>query len=207
VKSRFIDPTVTPPGGWRYIQPETGLEFRDSTRRLLARKVAEHREANGIEVGDVVGDIDDFVCANLPVGCDNCEPIYPNEDIALKQKFNIDDVRRFIESALAALGNRGLVGQATADARAKICSTCPLNQDVSGCWWCRGLAEKLFTLIGARTTVHAARLKQCGVCGCSLKAKIWLPQDVAQKVSEGYKFPSWCWLNAPSTGIEPVSQP
>jgi hypothetical protein len=35
----------------------------------------------------------------------------------------------------------------------------------------------------------------CDFVSCSLKAKIWLPQDVAQDVSKGYKFPSWCWLN------------
>jgi hypothetical protein len=200
-----------PPGGWRYIQPETGFEFKANLYRDIERKVRDHREANGIPVGDLRKDIECFVCAQLPRGAESCEADIPGEipgDIALKTKFNMDDVKRFIQSAAAALGKRGLVDQETADARANVCAACPLNMPVPGCWRCEGLADWLFRLIGTRKTIHASRLRQCGVCGCSLKAKLWLPQDAARKVSEGYKFPSWCWLNkAPSTGIEPVSQP
>jgi len=190
-----------PPGGWRYIQPETGFEFRANLYRDIARKVRDHREANGLPEGDLQREIEDFVCAQLPKGAESCEADVPEgvpANIALKTKFTMDDVKRFIQAAVAALGSRGLVDQATADARAHICVACPLNMNVQGCWSCKGLAEWLFTLIGARKTVHASRLKQCGVCGCSIKAKVWLPQDVAQEVSKGHKFPSWCWLNSPN---------
>ena len=201
-----------PPGGWRYVQMETDFEFSASTLRGLMQKVTAHRQANGIALGDPRGDIEDFVCAQLPLGSEDCEAILDTgdfSDIALKSHFTMDDVKRFIQAAVAALGSRGLVDQPEAERRAAICASCPLNTSVKGCWRCKGLAEWLFRLIGARTTAHASRLNQCGVCGCAIKAKIWLPQDVAQQVSEGYTFPSWCWLNDKplSTGIEPVSQP
>jgi hypothetical protein len=188
------DPSVMPPGGWRYIQPETGFEFSASTLRVVVQKVTEHRKANGLPVGDPRSEIEDFVCAQLPAGSDNCTHVLDG-DYALKTHFTMDDVKRFIQAAVNALGSRGLADQETAEARAKTCAACPLNTSVSGCWRCKGLADWLFKLIGARTTAHDSRLNQCGVCGCSLKAKIWLPQDVAQDVSKGYKFPSWCWLN------------
>jgi hypothetical protein len=186
--------SVTPPGGWRYVQPETGFEFAASTLRELVKKVTSHREANGIDVGDPSADIQDFVCAQLPVGSETCSHVIEG-DYALKTHFTMEDVKRFIQAAVSALAGRGLVDQTEAERRAALCASCPLNTTVKGCWRCKGLAEWLFKLIGARTTAHASRLNQCGVCGCAIKAKIWLPLDVAKRVSEGYTFPSWCWLN------------
>jgi hypothetical protein len=188
------DPSVMPPGGWRYVQPETDFEFSASTLRGLVQKVTSHRETNGLPVGDPRADIEAFVCAQLPVGSEDCTHVLEG-DYALKTHFTMEDVKRFLQAAVSALGSEGLVVQEEAERRASICAACPLNTTVSGCWRCKGLAEWLFRLIGARTTAHASRLNQCGVCGCAIKAKIWLPQSVARKVSEGYTFPSWCWLN------------
>ena len=192
------DTSVTPPGGWRYVQPETGFEFAASTLRELVKKVATHRKSNGLAAGDPSADIQDFVCAQLPIGSESCSHVIEG-DYALKTHFTMEDVKRFIQAAVSALRGRGLVDQTEAERRAALCASCPLNTTVKGCWRCKGLAEWLFKLIGARTTAHASRLNQCGVCGCAIKAKIWLPQDVAQKVSEGYTFPSWCWLNDTSS--------
>lgn len=192
---KVSDITVMPPGGWRYIQPETKFEFSASTLRAVVRFVAEHRRSNRLPAGDPSADIQNFVCAQLPAGSGNCMHELDGEDYALKTHFTMEDVKRFIQAAISALGSRGLVEQPEAERRAAVCAACPLNTTVGGCWRCKGLADWLFRLIGARNTAHAGRLNQCGVCGCSIKAKIWLPLDVAQGVSEGYKFPSWCWLN------------
>jgi hypothetical protein len=192
------DTSLAPPGGWRYTQPETGFEFTASTLREVVRKVTAHREANGIAVGDPSADIQDFVCAQLPIGSEDCTHVIEG-DYALKTHFTMEDVKRFVQAAVAALGSRGLVEQTEAERRAAICASCPLNTTIKGCWRCKGMAEWLFRLIGARRTAHGSRLNQCGVCGCAIKAKIWLPQDVAQQVSEGYTFPSWCWLNDTSS--------
>lgn len=201
------DTNVTPHGGWRYIQPETGFEFRSFGYRDIIEQVALHRRSNGLPERNPGADIEAFVCAQLPAGSETCSQVLDG-DYALKKSFTMEDVKRFIQAAASALGSRGLVAEEKAEARAAICSTCPLNTSVSGCWTCKGLAEWLFKLIGARSTVHDSRLNQCGVCGCSLKAKIWLPQDVAQKVSEGYKFPSWCWLkeNPAAEPLRPTAE-
>lgn len=193
---RVIDTTVVPPGGWRYTQPETGFEFSASTLRVLVSKVREHRAANGLPEGDPQADIEAFVCAQLPLGAESCQAETPGDigDIALKTRFTMDDVKRFVQAAISAMGGRGLVEPEEAEARAHVCAACPLNMTVKGCWRCAGLADWIFRLIGSRRTAHASRLNQCGVCGCSIKAKIWLPLDVAQQLSEPYKFPSWCWL-------------
>jgi len=188
------DPSVMPPGGWRYVQMETDFEFSASTLRGLVQKVTAHRAANGLPAGDPRAEIEDFVCAQLPLGSEDCTHVIEG-DYALKTHFTMEDVKRFLQAAVSALGSEGLVDSEIAERRASVCAACPLNTSVSGCWRCKGLAEWLFRLIGARTTAHASRLNQCGVCGCAIKAKIWLPQSVARKVSDGYTFPSWCWLN------------
>jgi hypothetical protein len=196
---KIADPAITPPGGWRYRQPETGFEFKAATLPALGRAVADHRKANGLQPGSPLDEIQAFVCAQLPLGSEDCTAeADPTEvaDIALKTDFSMEDVKRFLIAAKEALGQNKLVTQEEADRRAGICASCPLNQSVGGCWTCQGLADWIFRIIGARVTAHASRLKQCGSCGCNIKAKVWLPLDVARKVSEGYKFPSWCWIKS-----------
>jgi hypothetical protein len=194
---KVADLSITPPGGWRYRQPETGCEFKAATLPALGRVVRDHRAANNLPPGSPLEEIQAYVCAQLPLGSEDCTTeADPAElaDIALKTQFSMEDVKRFLMAAKDALGQKGLVDQSEADRRAGICAGCPLNQSVGGCWTCQGLAEWIFKLIGARITAHASRLRQCGSCGCNIKAKVWLPLDVARKVSEGYKFPSWCWI-------------
>ena len=195
---KVADISVVPPGGWRYRQTETGLELKAATLGLLVDLVSSHRAANKLPAGNPRAEIQVYVCAQLPVGSEDCvgelEGSDHDNDIALKRDFTMDDVKRFLVAAKEALGRKGLVGQEEADRRAGICAACPMNQTVGGCWTCRGLAEWIFRLIGTRVTAHASRLKQCGSCGCNIKAKVWLPLDVARKVSEGYQFPSWCWI-------------
>ena len=133
----FQDTTVMPPGGWRYIQPETGFEFTASTLRVVIQKVAEHRRANGLPVGDPSAEIQDFVCAQLPIGSENCMHEIDAGDYALKKHFTMEDVKRFIQAAISALGSRGLVEQPEAERRAALCASCPLNTTVGGCWRCK----------------------------------------------------------------------
>jgi hypothetical protein len=195
---KVADLSIVPPGGWRYRETETGFEFKAATLGSLVDLVAAHRASNKLQPGNPRAEIQAYVCAQLPVGSEDCvgelEAGDEVADIALKTEFTMDDVKRFLVAAKEALGRKGLVKQEEADRRAGICASCPLNQSVGGCWTCRGLAEWIFRLIGTRVTAHASRLRQCGSCGCNIKAKVWLPLDVARKVSEGYKFPSWCWI-------------
>ena len=210
------DASLLPRGGWQYIQPETECRFQNNILDLVVGQVSDHRAANNLPAGNPRQDIENFTCAKQDLG--RCQPLLSEEelaardseasellsDVGLKKEFNIDDVMRFLGAVRAALGEKGLVDEETANRRAITCASCPLNVGMSGCFVCTNLASTIFSIIGARQTVRDASLANCGVCGCNLKAKVWLPQDVAEKASDGYRFPSWCWLNTSgSSGQQP----
>ena len=46
------DFSITPPGGWYYIQPVTRFRFEANTLGQLVDKVSDHRRANEIALGD-----------------------------------------------------------------------------------------------------------------------------------------------------------
>lgn len=48
----------TPPNGWRYFEEKTKTTLVAGTRDKLGIHLENHRQSNGIEQGDVQGDID-----------------------------------------------------------------------------------------------------------------------------------------------------
>lgn len=45
-----VDRLTTPPGGYRYTQPETGAPFNRMTWQALIAEVAEHRKGEGLDL-------------------------------------------------------------------------------------------------------------------------------------------------------------
>ncbi len=63
------DTRTTPPGGWRYTQPETALEMRGNSLPELIGTVTAHRKYKGLERTfdyEVSIDIQRQICAALP---------------------------------------------------------------------------------------------------------------------------------------------
>lgn len=44
-----VDRLTTPPGGYRYTQPETGVKFNRMTWQEILKEVSEHRAAEGLD--------------------------------------------------------------------------------------------------------------------------------------------------------------
>ena len=83
------------------------------------------------------------------------------------------------------------VPQTLADQRAKICSTCPYNRNDEGCGACVATAKVITKfLIGRRFTPYDKKLKQCGVCGCGLTAKVHYPPNLKDK----FEYDDECWI-------------
>jgi hypothetical protein len=124
--------------------------------------------------------------------------------------FSLEDVK----SGTKALGSflkhgRNPVDPEHAEARAKICATCPKQIEVDdGCGACRGLYALAKKTIGGKLhTTQDGNLRACGVCRCHGVAHVWVP---ARDLSEGFRdehaeppenetnpaeriYPSWCW--------------
>lgn len=101
------------------------------------------------------------------------------------------------------LGGQPPVSQDHAEARARICRICPLNQD-----------ESLFEALAGKAAVAVKRamelkhrlkltlpdeqeLKICSACGCCLKLKPWVPLSVILKdgVPDYFeKLAPMCWI-------------
>jgi hypothetical protein len=68
-KQRFLllNTSTVPPGGFRYIQPETEKLISASNWNALKANVAQHRKANGLPIGtDFEAELQDWLCRRLP---------------------------------------------------------------------------------------------------------------------------------------------
>ena len=191
---KFIDKTTTPPGGFRYVQPESGFEFRSITAASIFRSIRDHRAANGYDLTPGWEDrVEDEMCASMPAGvCAHKE----ETPAAVGRSITVSDVVNFLKTlAYWTRDSREFVPQEEAERRAKICVDCPFNVKPANCTPCAGLAKRIASLLGARTTSHDAGLQSCAVCGCS-SAQVHFPLEVLHKFLPeeiNLKLPTWCW--------------
>ena len=188
-----------PPGGWVYIQPQTGwmaptpTSSRFDQTRILIYK---HRVANkaivakhGLSLSlEVIGnELEAFNRIRLGIG-----PASPKSRPlrSLVQSVGVAGVVADIKKAAVGVGvitdwlGEGMepVPVAEAEARAAICVLCPNNGDLKG--WLAKLeqwaAEKAHDLMEARKdmglrTSRDEELAACQVCNCNLPLKVWVP--------------------------------
>lgn len=203
---KLLQPGTIPPGGYRFVERGTNFEVKAHSFTQLVRAVAAHKRANNLPVtGQLDQEIQEQLCSHLPPGwCEYNDPFWnPGRggslnfnDVVLGTKILVDWF----------LSGKKRVEKSEADRRASICSGCPQNQLPIGCNSCnlnvlRGVVE---SIVGGKITTHDHLLNACGICGCSLKAKVWLPLELLKKHEpEGRQYPDWCWLNTPKPVPEP----
>lgn len=189
---KIDDVMQSPPGGWRYEQPETGVVVQAMSLQELEAKVKIHRKSNDLATGDPVADIHAWICAKYP---DRCK----RPPVVEKTSFGLGDVVAFLKAAAEATkkGGTAFVTPEEAERRAAVCIQCPLNKHIPGCYGCKSIADFVFQTIGSRRSKWQGSLFQCGVCGCSNEAKVWLDKSIIQQTqAKDYVFPEWCWLSS-----------
>ena len=194
------DTLETPPGGWRYEQPETGIVLTSSGGfRGLCKVVRLHREANGLPEGDPALDVHVYLCSKYPDRCRRDVIV-----IVEKTGFDIRDVKAFLATVSAAIDRRGtdaFVDLEESDRRAAICMTCPYNKKLPGCFGCQSVGRIVVGIIGDRASKWQGRLLQCSICGCANEAKVHLNKDlILETQAKDYVFPEWCWLTSRPQG-------
>ena len=181
-----------------YEDKEFGIIVRGPTVKLIISKFETELRGRGLPVPqDIEQKVLEQVCSKAPHAC-----IFQNgqqpQATQVKQGFTVTDVKAFIKSVEGTITSGGVVDQETAEERTNICMRCPYNTRLPGCEGCSGIANLVFKVIGARKTHNMGHLKQCGVCGCSLKAKVWVPQDTVKQTANVQNnmndFPDWCWV-------------
>lgn len=184
---------VTPPGGWRYVQPETGARFSAITFEALARDVQAHRAYKGLPVDAAGPDIERQLCTALSAEWCRPEPGEEHRPVSDRSGELTAGHALSLGKALAAfLGGGGqLVERAEAARRAATCRGCPFNQPSKACACTAAYAMVEALVPGDR---REAGISLCTVCGCSLQAKVNLPMAaVAASLPDGIVLPKWCW--------------
>jgi hypothetical protein len=184
--------TFTPKNGFRYKQPQTGMEFVADHPNVLEKQVFDHR----MSLPDM----------NLDLGGgwksrmwhDACEQnsLWDCEDTEDPGRYpNLIDAWNWVQS-MNDWRARGFdtVTQEVAESRAAICAECPRNRNVSGCMGCHGVAEVVSRLTGGKTTSKDGLLSMCEVCLCVLAPKVHLPIEVLHPEKHEGKWPSHCWM-------------
>lgn len=190
---RLLSKNRVPPGGsWFYTVPETGAKLQDRMSLLgLVRSVEAHYRANNMPVPeDLQGNIEQFICENMPEGVctgdasksrrlDFFSVLGATELIIKRRILNTDDF---------------YVTRNEAARRASICDTCPLNLKHM-CTTCNGLRETFKKLVANRTTPYDSKLGVCEACGCGLSAKVHINKKHLPPMPEDtiHKVPDYCW--------------
>lgn len=177
---------------WRYVQPETGAVMHGFSYWAIKEAVVKHRSAMKLDLSEGWEErFQDELCRqNEQVPCDRRE-----KQPITKKGLSVADLKRFMNTLLAQKGV--FVSQEEAERRATICSTCPKNQSVPGCWGCSGIMKMVAQYLGKKHTSRDRALESCAVCGCVLRAKVWLEMDTIDNT--GLEYPEHCWQRKPSS--------
>lgn len=164
----------------------------------LENEVTRRCKANGIPV-PTTAEIEDQVCQRLPAGY--CRD---QENRAATQPGSMSvGLTEVIQGtkALARWFLHGSVDEAEIVRRTYICNECPENRPILGCQGCAASSlYSVINLIVARKLPSDAVLGACGICRCSLPAKVRMQLDDAMKsltAEQRTRLPDKCWLVAP----------
>lgn len=193
---------VTRPGDgthnhWRYVQPETAAVFTAFSYWGIKDKVYAHRRAMKLDTAEGWEErFQDELCRqNEQVPCDRRE-----KTSTPKKGLSVSDLKRFMNTLLAQEGS--FVSQEEAERRASICATCPKNQVVHGCWGCAGILKLVTQYLGKKHTSKDRALESCAVCGCVLRAKVWLEKGTIDNT--GLEYPEHCWQREEAKSPPPM---
>lgn len=197
-------PQITPPGGWRFVDPDTGFEYNYNYRNLphLLQHITDYRAQNKLSpIADLQAIVENWLC------------FQPNMDRHWRHVDRRRTVRQYFSGAKAyakakfSKESDYLNSQAEAEARAEICANCFFNEIPQEKSKLAELADvKIQELVGDRKSSRDRELFMCTVCSCPLRAKIHFAQwFVEQNMEDQTRYlapsglpgrdgkPLYCW--------------
>lgn len=191
--ARLRNKRDVPPGGWEYVERETGYRFSADTFGGLVEKVAEHRKYKGLDPEQTERLIESQLCMKLGYGtvCVK-EPGDPEPVTDRTTKLTGDMVVAINRAVFKFVGDgMNFVDAEESSRRAQICRSCPFNKPINQCS-CSLFYKLLNGVLPPSRKLDG--LEVCSACGCSLKAKVLLSADtIRQSTQPDTKFPVWCW--------------
>ena len=189
---KLIKRNVAPPGNFHYVDPDSGLFFKDMNLDDLTRQVADHRKANNRDVTNMKDIIEDWICQKMPLGIcnDGSSPHFGRA-----HQFAETTVNRTI-TAWKAAKKSPYVSQEIAERRAKICCDCDNNISFAGCSSCRGVKSIKKEMLAGKTVSSSRNLRACGVTGLMNEVAVFLDRNELSQVvkSNLNKCSKSCWM-------------
>lgn len=185
-----VHTVVVPPGGWFFIQQGLTEPIVGTGHEDLLQQITQARITNGLPMGNVSAEFSAQFCARNPTFCS--PDAGHNEDVSTSTSFR-ERVSQWVWNRFSRASNIVLEDQETADARAKVCATCPHNQQwEDSCPCVSAITQKIAILSQARTT--NPKVSGCALCGHSNELAVFLGKDDL-KHREKYDLPDQCWMN------------
>lgn len=186
---------IMPPNGPHYPVAKDVI-LRAATFDKLFEQIIEWRIRNGVEPGDVKGDVDKYVCGKWPHFCqpdDIDGPPLGQRGLTLSSRVTTWIILRSREQPP---GGFNLVPQDEAESRAAVCSRCMMNKKWAGCLNCHQSTLRLLAVVRKlRGTKLDNDLMGCDACGHDNQTAVHLQiSDMPQMDGEEQKYmPPHCW--------------
>jgi hypothetical protein len=203
--------STTPPGGWRYVDPDTRFVFDRDYRFLndLLEHIKTFRAQNRLEpIPDLQMVVEEWLC-HQP----NMKGYYkevPNPRTMSQYLRGTRAIARTLARSALRL-SESYCPPEEAEARAAICEQCfhndiPHEQSALAAMADTAIQE----LVGDRSTSKDRKLFTCLVCTCPLRAKVHFSNSLIQEdisETERYRYPNglpgrdgkpvYCWQRKP----------
>lgn len=180
---------MTPPGLWRFRiegikDPEVAMVKGYYGYNDLEAEVIRRLKANHLPIPtDLRQRIVDQLCATLPDGWCSDGSMLSRLGSSVSHEF-----ARVLQGTSTLIDwfvsdNRAKVSLEEANRRASICVGCDFNAPVAGCASCQkaSLNTLVNKIVGGQPTSYDASLHSCAVCGCELRAKLWIGLETLQR--------------------------
>lgn len=192
----------SPPGGWKYTVPETGITITAQFYSILVPRVTQHLLANGIPVDDErMMLIEDAACRETQPPGTWCAKRDPKPVAGMPIPL-LATVESFLKCIWTALVARKFVPREEAERRLAICMKCPLRSTTpSGCSGCYTLLKKANSLMEKKGALSVEPDEDgtvrdaCSACWCLITLKPWMTSATLDKCEGGSKPPyaEGCW--------------
>lgn len=197
------DKHTEPPNGWEFVEAVSGTKIHGDFRQELVTRVIEHRvwlnhyrflnPPLETDPALVTLEVERQICLGLE---EHCNPEPGETVVPVKDKFReltSEKIMAFSHTVFAFLKDgAAMCSGEESQRRAAICRGCKFNR-LSGTCVCT-LVWKMLDALVPRDRREGG-LKVCGICGCTLAAKVILPAAAIAASNQGLSlnFPSWCW--------------
>lgn len=176
--------SITIPGGWRDVCPETNFPFFADSLEQLVDKEKKHLIANKYPVPENLAEIiENRICHMMPEGI--CISTDAEKNVIGRSRLPVVDI---MNTTLRFSNTQRVVSQQEAERRASICSSCPHNAISKICSTCRGINSQLRSMMNGRSTPYDHKLHICDIAGGYCKVMVhYLNISVKDKVQG-------CWI-------------